>query len=240
MTSTLTLYYDTKLHHNKNFIIDNITAFLSAKSFVIIQDFQYQRYDINKRIKLDLSQTFQGNGNIQKWDYCMIKSGDDTYYYFINGYRQVSQNTIELELEMDVLNTYSFVTSSTNINKEYFLSPKSLITREHKDRLFKKTFNYLGEFVGGSKNQSYTPAPLDTTFWTIESIPYEELVGATIVNYSIQLYPDHGSASDLYISRIGLQLSSDGKLSCIVGASGQYVQTFIRYQYKKCFFTKKS
>ena len=229
MTSTLTLYYDTKLHHNKNFIIDNITAFLGTKSFVIIQDFQYQRYDINKRIKLDLSQTFQGNANnIHKWDYCMIKSGDDTYYYFINGYRQVSQNTIELELEMDVLNTYNFVTSSTNINKEYFLSPKSLITREHKDRLFKKTFNYLGEFVGGSKNQSYTPAPFDTTFWTIESIPYEELVGATIVNYSIQLYPDHGSADDLYISRIGLQLSSDGKLSCIVGASGQYVEAFIR------------
>lgn len=229
MTSTLTLYYDTKLHHNKNFIIDNINAFLGTKSFVIIQDFQYQRYDINKRIKLDLSQTFQGNANnIHKWDYCEILCGSDTYYYFINGYRQISQNTIELELEMDVLNTYNFVTSSTNVNKEYMLSPKSLITREHKDRLFKKTFNYVGSFVGGSKNQSYTPAPFDTTFWTIESIPYEELIGATIVNYSIQLYPDHGSASDLYITPLGLQLLSDGTLRFIVGASGQYVEAFIR------------
>lgn len=230
MTSTITLYYDTKLHHNKNFIIDNITSFLGTKSFVIIQDFQYQRYDINKRIKLDLSQTFQGNANnIHKWDYCEIISGNDTYYYFINGYRQVSQNTIELELEMDVLNTYNFVTSSTNINKEYFLSPKSLITREHKDRLFKKSFEINGNYTAGSKDQSYTPAPFDTTFWTMESAsPHPELVGVTIDHYYIQLYPEHGSADDLYITPLGLQVLSDGKLRFIVGASGQYQKTYIR------------
>lgn len=239
MNSKVTLYYDTKLHHNKNFIVDDIISYLATKTSTVVNDVQYQRFDLFKRLKLNLSQAFQGNlYDVHKWDYCEIRTSDgesdSIYYYFINGYRQVAQSTIELDLEMDVLNTFRYDTDGvleTERNKVYTLSPKSLITREHKDRIFKKTFEFSQEFTAGSINQSYTPSPFDTTFWSMQSSSeYEELVGARIINYSIQLFPDHGTSSGMYITRLGLQVSSTGRLSFIVGGSGQYQQTYIRAQ----------
>lgn len=162
-TTTLTLYKGCKLDRDKNFIVDNLEDYLATLETKVITKYQYQRFELIKFIKIDLSQDYATNSNDvsigKKWNYCKFvtpvgENGSATYYYFVTGYRQISQKTIELELAMDTLNTYSLGT--TENNNSYILSPKTTVKREHKDRLVKtgttETFRirnpYLDEMVG--------------------------------------------------------------------------------------------
>ena len=145
-TSTLYLYKDTKLKDKKNFSIDHISDYLS--SFQVgsaITDFQYQRMTLYKKIKLNSDQInasvnyFLENTkpNYLKFVQDAVTSGGVTktcvYYYFIESITQISEKTIELDLKMDVLNTFNYNTKGSD-NTNYELSDRSLITREHKNR----------------------------------------------------------------------------------------------------------
>lgn len=150
-TCTIDLYYGTKLKPEKNFVIDDIEVFLATRTSVQVTGVQYQKWEINKRIKLNLKQDYQGNAYLpRKFDYLRIyvtekdMAQECLYYYFIKRYEWLGESTIALDLEMDVLNTYSFVNSLTQYgrNRQYLLSNKSLITREHKDRM-KVNQNYI-------------------------------------------------------------------------------------------------
>ena len=149
MTSTLYFY---KLPINlldKNFVLESIETYLATLTPVTKTNFQYQRFDLEKTIKVNLSQDYQLNINaITKYNYLKVTTQDSsspaktaTYYYFIKKARQVSESTIEFSVEMDTLNTFNF--SSTASNKTYTLSNKSLIQREHKDRLVKLPTQYV-------------------------------------------------------------------------------------------------
>ena len=61
--------------------------------------------------------------------------GDTPVYYFITGKKWVSQNCIEFELQMDVLNTFQTIGTGavTDIDEE-----RTIIRREHKNRWYKK------------------------------------------------------------------------------------------------------
>ena len=145
-TCTLTLYTGCKLGPEKNFIVDNLSTYLGTLESTTITDFQYQRFELNKTIKVNLDQLWQTKiNNIpyeqtsvpKKWNYCTISTKKDNttinYYYFIIGYKQIAQKTVELDLVMDSLNTFNF--SDTPGNYTYTLSPKTIVTREHKNRL---------------------------------------------------------------------------------------------------------
>lgn len=137
-TCNLRLYIDTKLDEHKNYVIDSIETYLSSKTYIDISNFQYQRFELYKTIKVDLSQDYQTKlSNINRYDYLRVSftTTDETiyYYYYVTAIRQKAESTIELELKMDVLNTFSF--STTASNSTYTLSDRSLITREHKDRI---------------------------------------------------------------------------------------------------------
>lgn len=142
-TVTLTLYRKCKIEPDKNFILDDIEAYLSELENITIENVQYQRFDLMKKIKLDMSQDFQTNstdasiGN--KYNYMKIETavgeGSAVYYYFITDYEQTAQQTITLYIEMDTLNTFHF--SDTAANNTYTLSEKTTVKREHKDRLVK-------------------------------------------------------------------------------------------------------
>lgn len=145
-TCTLTLYTGCKIGPEKNFIVDNLTTYLGTLESTTITGFQYQRFELNKTIKLDLDQIWQtkvnnlpyGQSSVpKKWNYCAISTKKDNttiyYYYFITGYKQIAQKTVELTLLMDTLNTFNL--SDTAGNYTYTLSPKTLVTREHKNRL---------------------------------------------------------------------------------------------------------
>ena len=137
--ATITLYKNTKLDGHKNYVIDDIETYLTDKIGYTSQNtFQYQRYELNKFIKMNLPQKDQGNAaTSDKYDYLKIVDGDNVYYYFIVRISQKAQNTIEFECHMDTLNTFHY--SDSVGNKNYTLTDRTLVTREHKNRFRVKT-----------------------------------------------------------------------------------------------------
>ena len=132
-TTTLTLYKHTKLDDMKNFVVDDLAAYLSTKTSETITGFQYQRFEINKTIKLDKSQSYLLKGqSLNRYDYLKISIGELNYYYFILRASWKAEETIELDIKMDTLNTFGF--SDVASDSTYTLSNKTLVTREHKDR----------------------------------------------------------------------------------------------------------
>lgn len=142
MTSTLYFYKLPINLLNKNFILENIETYLATLTPVTKTDFQYQRAELEKTIKVNMSQNYQLNlDSLVKYNYLKVVMNSAIYYYIIKSAKQVSESTIEFNIVMDVLNTFTF--SQTASNKTYTLSNKSLITREHKDRLVKLPTQYI-------------------------------------------------------------------------------------------------
>ena len=132
--------YQTGLKESKNFVFDDIQAFLTAHSSNVIteSDFQYQRFELHKTIKIDASQRMSMKGrlaNSGKWqyDYVVFRYSTEIsippkyhyYYYFITKITQTAMNTITLELKMDVLNTWKQVSDYDSTGSGYKLSPKT-------------------------------------------------------------------------------------------------------------------
>ena len=137
--STITLY---KLPQNilgKNNQYDSWITYLNAVSSdkkSVITDFMYQKIDLELTIKINLSQA-----NVSYnfgFNYLQIAQGESgsimNYFYFIKKVKPLAQSTLELELHMDVLNTYQFTKTLTTGNT-YTLLPSTLILREHKNRM---------------------------------------------------------------------------------------------------------
>lgn len=149
MKATLYFYKTAINLIDKNFILESIESYLATLTPVTKTDFQYQRFELEKTIKVNMSQDYQLNiAGLTKYNYLKITTLDTsipaktaTYYYFIKSARQVSELTIEFTIVMDVLNTFQF--SSTAANDKYTLSDKTLVKREHKDRLSYKATRTL-------------------------------------------------------------------------------------------------
>lgn len=128
-TSTLTFYENSKLNISKNFIVENLKDYLSTISVTkVISNFQYQRIELEKTIKVDIPQT-QVSGLYPQLNYLKIVNSDNTgfnMYYFIKSYKQVAEETIQFELILDTLNTYG---SQIQFDK------RTKVLREHKDRI---------------------------------------------------------------------------------------------------------
>ena len=222
MTSEINIYYNCKITPSKLFIVDSISDYLSTLTKVQIQKFQYVRQNINISIKIDKSQTNLDFSLSNNMNYCSIQNGSEKIcYYFISNKRQVSQDTIELYLEMDTINTFKPTTDFTIQNK-------TLINRQHKNRFIKKELEYSGEFTGISYDQDYSSL-LNITTWTIKSTPYEELVGAEVVSFEISLFPESGSHT---LSVVGgtFQIGSDGHIEFFITESGNIALVTIRAQ----------
>lgn len=154
MTSTITLYYNCLVEKEKNFILDNpngtkaIETYLATLTSSIINNVQYVKQKLNLTIKLDMSQTGLNMGTgASDLNYVKIQNdAQNPYYYFVDNKRWVSENTIELVLQMDTLNTFRF-------NSDYIISEKTLVQRMHKDRfskIDKKYFWFEWTLTGGN------------------------------------------------------------------------------------------
>ena len=138
MTSTLDFYKLPINLYSKNFIMESLETYLGTLSPKTISSFQYQRFEMEKRIKVNISQDYQTYNGLTKYNYLRISQYNDNnalsvYYYFIKSAKQISESTIEFVIVMDVLNTFKYSTSIGQNN--YNISEKSLITREHKNRI---------------------------------------------------------------------------------------------------------
>ena len=124
MTSKLT-FYQCEITPEKNCVVDDLAGYLSSLTPLVVENFQYIKLDLDLYIKVNSSQV-----NVPKfnYNYVAVKNEDvnKVYYYFIIGSPTwISQNTIQLQLSLDTLNTFRNDLTWTN---------KTNITRQHKDR----------------------------------------------------------------------------------------------------------
>ena len=135
MMSTITLYYNSLLNKDKNFILDDgnnhrrVEQYLATLTKDTINNFQYVKQALSITIKINMEQTrlMMGN-NAYDLNYVKIQNGNENpCYYFIINKNWLSQNTIELVLSMDTLNSFTF-------NSDYTINTKTFVKREHKNR----------------------------------------------------------------------------------------------------------
>ena len=124
MTSKIT-FYQCEITPEKNCVVDDLAGYLSSLTPLVVENFQYIKLDLDLYIKVNSSQV-----NVPKfnYNYVAVKNEDvnKVYYYFIIGSPTwISQNTIQLQLSLDTLNTFQNDLTWTN---------KTNITRQHKDR----------------------------------------------------------------------------------------------------------
>lgn len=128
--SEVILWGETGLLPGNNYVIENISSFLGQG--ISIQYFQFLELKPKMTIKIQIGQEylqFDGNFNI---DYCRIYRvgygfDDVGAYYFVVGKHWKSKDCLELELEMDVLNSFRW-------DSDYTVSDKTLVKRQHKNR----------------------------------------------------------------------------------------------------------
>ena len=135
-TATLTLYYKSLLNKDKNFILDEpvygkpmVETYLATLQKETITGFQYVKHAVFLTIKINKNQQALNMGkNADDLNYIKIQNdGENPKFYFIVGKNWKAEETIELVLNMDTLNSFRF-------NSDYELNAKTLIKREHRDR----------------------------------------------------------------------------------------------------------
>lgn len=135
--STITIYHvfgndstkSWKLSKDKNFIVDDIESYLNTfNKLQVKQDVQYLPFEVTRSLKLSLNQDFQMPFNTLALKYVKIEiEKNNILYYFIDSFSWISKMGVQLNLTLDILNTFKFGTN-------YKLTERSLITREHQDR----------------------------------------------------------------------------------------------------------
>lgn len=130
-TTTIKCYLSDNWLPERNAIFDNKNVAKGALTYTF-NNFQYQRPEMFKTIKLDLpqSQTVWMTFNLVE----IINSDEPKpFYYFVSGKpKQLAQNTISVDLILDVLNSFTE-------GEDYEFTNKTKILREHKDRFTNTT-----------------------------------------------------------------------------------------------------
>lgn len=130
-TSTLKFYRNTNLQESKNFVIDEINLFLEDYLLFTRSNFQYfKNFEIETTIKIKLSQTYINPVDVNNIDYISVQNSDmpnSIFFYFVLSKRWKGEESIEFEVLMDTLNTFTY-------NKSFAFSDKTRIIRQHKNR----------------------------------------------------------------------------------------------------------
>lgn len=92
------------------------TTFFESKVVRTFTNYAYARKNWSLKLEAKIS-------DAEKWEYLFFQNLPETryYYYFITSVKYISDETVELDLELDVMQTYMF---------DYTLQP-SFIEREH-------------------------------------------------------------------------------------------------------------
>ena len=132
-TSQIALY-KTNITPEKNCKVDDLGYYLITCESEIISDFQYKTIKLDDTIKLNMSQNNTPNF---PYNYLAIKRDNETkiYYYFIINSNWRSENTVELQISLDTINTFW---------DELSWTAKTNITRQHKDRFLQKARDTSG------------------------------------------------------------------------------------------------
>lgn len=124
-TSKLTLYMQSGMKPENNYIVEDIREYLrlNAESTLVREGFQYIRDPAkSQQFKVDIPQSAY---NEAVFDYASLEQDGDTYYYFIVDATWKSQNCLGFTAVLDTLNTFQ---------GQYGFTDRSNIERQHVDR----------------------------------------------------------------------------------------------------------
>lgn len=148
MPSTVTLYKNVAFKEEKNFLVEHIEDYLETLSKIVFSDFKRVKHAENVEIKIDVKNAlinmtageFLDFTDGESFNYVSILNDDETKptYYFVDAGEWTATGTARLYLIMDVLNTFKLST-------DYELTEKTVVKREHKDRVLQTTVSYGGE-----------------------------------------------------------------------------------------------
>ena len=118
------------LYKDKNYVMEDIDAYLNLAYGNISPNFLSEQLDINPlkeieiKVKLDKEIVEKHLGGT----YAKLQfTGNQNYYYFVDEYKSIAPNIVKYKLTMDELNTFYNQLEFTN---------KTMIIREHRNRLF--------------------------------------------------------------------------------------------------------
>lgn len=206
-TSTLTLYYKSLLNKDKNFILDDpnngksmVETYLATLQKETITGYQYVKHAVHLTIKINKNQQALNMGkDAEDLNYIKIQNdGENPKFYFIVGKNWKAEESVELVLNMDTLNSFRF-------NKDYELNAKTLIKREHRDRFNRYptiSFNWTMYCPELTTTSSFH-TDLNLFDSDIESFSWERLDGPSVIlNSDIFLtpYTDSNGAKGLRLS----------------------------------------
>lgn len=129
-------FYTTNITPERNCKVDDLANYLETCNKVTIGNFQYSKIKLDDNIKINWNQNELPNF---PFNYLSIKKSDDindkTYYYFVLNSNWKSENTVELQISLDTINTFW---------NELNWTSKTNITRQHKDRFLQKARDTSG------------------------------------------------------------------------------------------------
>lgn len=156
MKSYLHFYY-VPFTEDENKLIEDMSSFLSrttaddveseyVSDLGTIDDFQFIKHDVELTIKIVSSQL---QAPLYNANYLAVVNQNEatipallrtqkTYYYFIKSIRSLAENTLELTLRMDTLNTLGTELIDTNN-----WLPSTFVEREHSNRFWEDTNDIL-------------------------------------------------------------------------------------------------
>lgn len=143
MITELYIYQDSKIIKGKNFAVDDISQYLSTLTYTQFSNFQMLKIERTMKIKLNISEDNALQNEAANYYVKIIAKKKNqqglyqpimTYYYYVNHLTFLSDNTIELDLEMDTINTYCYSLLTYN-GYNLRLDKRTKVIREHKDRL---------------------------------------------------------------------------------------------------------
>ena len=133
--ATLKLY-QTEIENKRNMVVEFIQDYLNelpAENKAEVINFQRQKIELKIKLKIRMDQSF-----VDKpiFNYLSVQNDVNgrVFYYFIDKIMWVSSDAVGLECTLDTLNTFD--RSLGEDNWEDLLSPRTHVTREHKDRFY--------------------------------------------------------------------------------------------------------
>ena len=149
-TTTIKLFENCKILQDKNFVVENIETYLSTLTQIVRTNFQYVKPQLFCSIKINLSSyQYLTLNSVNNYNYVSITDSDTTSYYFVIGRRWKADSTLELDLKLDTINTF------TTENNKIVFNAKTRILREHRDRyqakiggnIYTRKVDYISEGI---------------------------------------------------------------------------------------------
>ena len=121
--------YQTVLTPTRNALVDDLDTYLNQLTPTYSKDdFQYIKFDLDLSIKVPMPQNVISGHSLG--NYVRIEQDSKVWYYFVMNTEWKSANAVELKLSVDSINTF---------RNDLTFSEKTLIKRQHGDRLLKQT-----------------------------------------------------------------------------------------------------